>query len=424
MKFHINVKEFVKELGPVINIATKNINEEYIDSGLICLWAKSDKVIATAHGGTAAIEVPIYENKYYNMQYLCMEEGSVAVRALNFIDSLESFPPTENVVLSICGNDLKIFDALNEDEYNLIPIAKRDIKLPATAKEFQKSLSVNREIFIKGLKKVAFAMGYAETQSYYMCLQFKASKSGVRFIAGTGARFAIADFKGNNITDASSPISILFPRYNIPNIIKILSKSLSESIIVKEAEKAPRTAAQTVIEFDETRLTILGLDASIDYPDINKILKFDYPYKVSSELDAWKNAVKGIMSTNTKEHKRERDIHPVKITADPVRGHFTLEAETNIKAVRIVPFTPNTLVINVNTGQDNRPWFRCASAFIEEMVSKAGKAKEIVIEFEGRSMASGNEKIKIRPVVARYPEIINDSGVKEKFCMFFACSKI
>ena len=419
MELSINAEKLVKDLSPAINIATKHTDKYFENSGLVCLKTTSKKTTVIAHCGTAATEIPIHANSYSGMK-----KGSFAVNAIDFEKSLSSFPACEEIILSIKDNDLKISKASNTDEYNIIPISQMEIKFPNVDKKFQKRLTVNRDIFVKGLKKVKSAMGKFETQSYYMCLQLKASKSELRFVAGSGARFSVDDFNGDHITNVSESVSVILPWYNIPNIIKILTGSDSEHITIKEAEEALGTPAQIIIEFDKNRVMLLGVDASIDYPDVDAILNLDYPCQVSVDTEDWKSAMKAIVSTNTQKVKRERDVHAVKITADPKRGHFILEAKTDATAVRTVPFTLYHAGSDVSTNEIASRWFSVNSTYLEEMATKAGKAKEMTIAFEGISTTADTTEKKLKPVLVRYPHTLDKSGVSENHCMFFACSKV
>ena len=252
----------------------------------------------------------------------------------------------------------------------------------------------------------------------------KASKSRLRLVAGTGARFAVAEYKGDHITDASGPVSVIFPHFNIPNLITVLAGSECEDVTIRQAAETPETPAQIVIEFDGTKLMLLGLDESITYPNVDAILKRDYPHQVSVDVKDWKNAAKAIKSTHTQKIKREHDIHAVTITADFMHGQFVLEANTDARAVRTVPFTLCSADNDVNADEDNRRWFGVLSDYPEEMAAKAGKAKGMTIDFEGISTASDGIDETLKPVRVRYPEMTDKAGVAEEFCMFFACAKM
>ena len=111
MKFHINSEEFSKALYPAINIATKHANKDFVNSGLVCLNITPDQLIVTAHGGTAAIEVPVC-----SPSYSCIKEGFVTVNAKDFEQCINSFPAVEDVVLRVIDGDLKISKSSNENE--------------------------------------------------------------------------------------------------------------------------------------------------------------------------------------------------------------------------------------------------------------------------------------------------------------------
>ena len=286
MKFQVNVKNFIKAIEPVVYLANHISNEKFTDNCLIALQSSPNEIIASAYIGSAAIKASILEKDYYNLQYFCYEEGTTTVNATDFMNSLASFAPTDSVIISTSDGGLIIADETNEDDYQALCI-NDDLSFPEIATKFSKSMSIDRKILIDGLKSVAFAMG-AVTKEHYRTLFIEASKNNVRFAAGTGARFAVKDYHGKGIVEGKA--GIVLPRYDIFNLISILSKSSANKIQIKESEpdKDFFILDQVLVEFNETSIILFQVDSSVIYPNVSSVIDDDYKNRASAKLSGWK----------------------------------------------------------------------------------------------------------------------------------------
>jgi len=264
-------------------------------------------------------------------------------------------------------------------------------------------------------------MGYAETQQHYKCLYFEASKNHIRFAAGTGSRFAVNDFDGKKIVRVRGTVSILFSSSNIKNLIAILSKAKTEEVVIKELSAYGDNKPKIVILYDNTTLVLEGMVKSTKYPCMDKMLDYEYPCQVETKVDDWRPVIKGIEATKTDKFKKENDVHPVTVTAHLDSDYFEVYCQTDVGSHGAVEFTSKTVVGDPSDDTDNELWFNCASAYLAEMLKKAGKAKSMVIGFEGYKKDSKGEWQKPRPVLIKYPKVIKN-GIAERFYMFFAVS--
>jgi DNA polymerase III sliding clamp (beta) subunit (PCNA family) len=420
MKFQVNVENFVKAIKPVIYLANHTCKKKYSDAYKITLQSSSNEIIAFADTCTAKIKVSIAEKDYYNLQYFCYEEGIITVNATDFMNSLASFAPTSSVIISN-PNHLIISDESNEEYFQLFCTSDH-ITFPCVATKFSKSMTMDRKILIDGLKSVAFAMGNAITQEHYMTLFIEASKNKARFVAGTGARFAIKDYHGKGIVEGKA--GIVLPRYDITNLIYILSKSSASKIQIKQSETVTDSSRynQIIVEFNETCIVLYEVDPSIIYPSMDTIIDYDYKNRASAKLSDCKIAMKGIVATNNKEFKEGIGTHVSTVSVDTKRGFFVVEAATDVKARKLVRLTRKPFVDESTLADGHLPWFRVYTSYLQEVIKCTGKAEEALFSFEDTELFKDSEDAQ-RPILVKYSEIISN-GVKEQLYMFFATTKL
>ncbi len=416
MEFKINVSKFITALAPVIDVATKNTVKDFEGAFMVSISAMNDELNLVAHGGNACIQKNLLNAKIDKLNYECIEEGETVVEAKKLMMSLSSFPPHSDIKISInlttAGDDSngEMEMVCDGTEIQSMPISKNDVNPPVAAKTFIAELEANREIFIKGMQKVNFSAGIEEYRPKYLCQVFDASKDGVRFIAGNGARFAINEITGKGIVKTTKKQRIVFPKHNISNIIATLKAASTENITLKEGEGSKDNSEQIVIEFDDTILTILGIDANIkkDYADVDKILNYDHPYKFKIDIKDWVYPTKGTRATYSDEMKTDSLVHNAEVEINVKKDKFIVKANTNMKSKRTVK------VETIDSGDEDKMLIRCNSLYLAEMVNQGYDSGSITMRFIDQD----------KPVVVDYPDLVD--GVRdtiEKYSIFFTTSK-
>jgi DNA polymerase III sliding clamp (beta) subunit (PCNA family) len=338
--------------------------------------------------------------------YECAKDGMITCVAVDLIKALKGFQPSQQVVVSATPNEIKIALATDLEQYSAVLVIAQDVKPPALADKFDTEVKVNREVFMDGLSKVKFAMGIEETKPYYKCLFFESKNKAVKFVAGSGARFAINDVAGKNIVDGDC--SIVFPDTNIATMVKILSLSSSPDISIKKAIATDVYPDQIIIEYSGVTLVILGIDNSIKYAEVDKVTTYNYPNSVTSNINDWLWAGNAIEGTKTTSEKMSSDIHNTEVTFKD--NYCDVVTSTMAKAKRKVSF--NNKIIKSETAV---PSFRINSEYLTDITQNSDyKSGEIIFSFEDKT----------KPVLVRFPEKVNASKeTTENFTMFFATSK-
>ena len=432
MEIRGNVGGLLDAVYPAVNTATKNCSPDNPWNGQLCIIAKFNELVIVANGGNAAVKISFDKDSgLEQLGYTCLKEGSILIKAEDFYESLKSYPRAKYVTITFGG----MVAIENETAGSAhIPHSVVSMEIPVPYCRRFKKYTVNRKVFLDGLRAVLFAAGQFTTQYYYMCISVEISKNRIRFTAGSGARFVVMEFSGKGISKGKKSTPILFPVKNISNITTILSKATSDKITIKETQPSEHETIvpQIVIGYDNVNLVLMGMDTSasksgsdepFEYPPVDNIIGYDYPYKISSDLEDWKYVAKGIESTNTEEYNSQNDILCSVVTAHLDPGYFEVATSTSCRSSRSVPFNFETFITGGVPEESQSPWFCCKSLYLTEIVSKGSKHKKVTLEFGDRNQLDNNSDGRRRPVVVRYPEKVSKLGIKENFCMFFATSK-
>lgn len=421
MKFKINAGEFVRSLGATLEVATKNTAPGVDTENMITIKSDKNKIIATSYGGSASVTTEISDKYSSELSYECEDVGEATFNADIMAKSLAVFKESDiNVKLESNQLILSLYD--DEDFVQCVPTYDSVISLPTIASIFQTEISINREILVDGIKKVQFAVGFAETQRKYLCLILKIMKKGVRFIAGSGGEFAIFDVVGKNISTGKD--EIVFPNLNLSNITAILSDSDAKDIEIRYAEKDDdnNAPAQIVLTFKGSVLCLFKIDSAINYPKMDSILKFDYPNKISSDIIEWKRAVMGVEAADL-GNKGTDKVPNTQVTLDKKNEYLHIETKGELKSKSKIKIEEDDSVI-----VDNEPWFKCNSKYLKNITTKCGiDSGDITISFENQQPPAGSDSRShvIKPILVNFPDVPNvGKGVVESFKLFFIATTL
>lgn len=302
MKFKINTEQFLKFITPAAEIALKNIRKEkprevFYYAKSITLEATADALHIIAYGGTASIIVTVNKDD----GYIPGVTGVATIRALELQSALNAFTLSDNLFVTTEDYQMKI--ALDSDRQIFIslPTSQDHIRVPNIPKKFGQKATVDREYFVKGLEKIKHAPALEDKMYSYMCVLFESSKKIIRFSAGTGGRFAVIEYESNSKKISSTDMKIIFPKTNITNIISIFKKATYPTITIKPVGVVSKKLIpeQIVLETANIVLCIYGVEVFTKYPDLFKIINFDYSYKISTRLKDWKYVGEAITASNT-----------------------------------------------------------------------------------------------------------------------------
>jgi hypothetical protein len=414
MKFTVKTDEMIKAIAPASAVAEKDALKEYVFAENIKITASEDNLSIIANGGNAMIESIFPNKEYKNFSYTAVKNGSVTVNAKMLLKALVSFPSTCEINFSIKSGQLLIDGEIYiESEEKMMPqvqsvaMEQEEVSIYNFASKFDQEIDVNRECFISGMDKVYFAIGYEESKPTYLAQLFEADKDGARFISGSGARFAVMDIFGKNVSSAKEKISIIFPKNNLKVLLDILKNSGSTNIsITKSGVDGGNYPAQITITFDAGKIALLGIDTSLtEYTSIKQVFSYDYGNILETNLEDWTFATSGMHATIDSQMKTDNIIHNA--IAKLVDNHLEISSDAKTISNRIVS------CFTIKKGENSGDGFKCNSPFLQEMVKEGDKKGTVQLKYDAEW-----------PIFVKYPEVVNLSKeTKEQLYVFFATTK-
>jgi len=420
MNFIIEANTFIKWVTLPVYIATKDVIKEHASTGMIKLSLYPKILEIEAYNGNASITVKFNQSEGYHYN----GAGQVIVRAHELINALKSFPASENLTVSIKDHKLKLSQVLDIYDYTKMTIFTDQVQYPLPPEVYTQEAIVDRDYFVNGLKQIKYATAPDKLMHCYFCALFESNNNTLKFTAGSGARFAVVEYVGNDRFISSGKIRIIIPKRNIANIIRVFEKGASPTLNIKISSKSAteNIPQQCVIEADNVILNVYGLEKFTWYPDTNKTAAYSMPFQIPTDIQDWKYATEALIASR---YSRTEDVHNVKVMADIRQGLINLQANTFMKINKKIPFEPDKCVIETGKEKEYLPWFCCNAFYFIEMVKMNKKKKTVIVNFEDQSRLDENHYLHPKPmgiVLLRFPDEIDNNGVMEKSLVFFANS--
>ena len=425
MKFKIDVNNFIKAVKPASDIALKNVMKDdrkkpFKYAGMLTIEASTEVLRVKAHGGNASIVVTVNKED----GYIPEANGRVTVKAVEIMESLKSFQPTDKLIVSTDGEHVTV--TLESDDDTCLKLATQPyiIELPSIPKKSDQKCLVDRAVFIKGLHKVAYAMAKEDKMFQYMCLLFESWKNRMWFTAGSGGRFTRLAIDSDSHQISDNETSIIFPKANVSNVVRIIKDSDHPTIRVRTVEEnvIKRIREQVVLESGNIAIALYGSEAFKKYANINPMINHNYSYCISTRIKDWKSVIDAINATR---HFHDSNIHNTDVIADLIRGYFEVRPRTNMMVSRKVGFELGAYETDHTADKNHKPWFRCNSEYLTEMVQKGNKDGTVIINFDDQTkldeIPEGMPK-QMKPVLITCPKKTNKDGVTEKYSVFFTVS--
>lgn len=427
MKFRINTEQFKRAVAPAADVALKNLEKDrdrdrtaFYCAYLLTIEASSNGLNIMAYVGCASITVKVGETE----GYVCEEGGVITVKAKELLDALKSFSPTASI--SVCEDDYQLRLSSESDKKVAVELPTIDItiKCPRLPKTFVQKSAMDRVCFVKGMKKVMYAMATKDKYpsymfSSYMCLLFESWRTKMRFTAGSGDRFARCEITDYPKAISSGELRILFPKRNVGNIVRVFNKLSDKTMQITVAEHDTQYGAceQIVLESDNVVLALYDFKDHTEYPDLSRILNHDYSYRISAPIINWKHAASAIAASE--------DSYRTRVSANLRHSYFDIKLSAEMQIREKVNFDLETYVADTSKPIDHMPWFCCYSGHLLETVKKGYKDGTVIVSFEDQTgvddMPDGKPK-QLRPIVLTCPERANKDGISEKFSVLFTAS--
>jgi len=434
MIFEVNKKEFIRAMGPAIEVASTNTLKDFKYENLVTIKAEEHQVVLLAFGGNLSLISPISSKNFGSIDYKCEEEGQTTVYSADLWKYCNALPDNyDKIKIHLESNELKLSlasDSVKGKKGNTqrtMETLSEIVRPPNLGETFDQDIEINREIFVNGIDSVIFAPAYEEKQFSYMCMLFEVSaptdtKQEVKFSAGTGGRFAIKSVNGDKIINNNSDARMIFPKDSLSTISKLLSNAQQGYVNVKSigVDKGNGIAEHIMIEFDGMILCIFGLDHFTKYPDLSKIINHKYSNRVFSSLKDWKSIEKTI---DASRNRWGDSIHNTEINVD-----------IDESIIQVTPKIPgaNPTFIDMDDKdcvvKGEKVWFRCNSDYLREMVVQGSGKGKVQFNFESQEVLKDIKDEKqaqkaMKPILVKFEEDVDKArNTVDNFYMFFSVS--
>lgn len=426
MKFNVNLEPFIKALESAYDVATKVTIKEFPYAEKITIKAMKDQVVAFAFGGTASIIAPITDSHFSEIEYSCEEEGEATVNAKNFMGYLRSLP-SEKITITKSKNKLMMALVSHPTIHRGVSTYDQPVITITPAQEFSQEISINREIFIQGLNKVAFAISDEKTAPHYQCLSLTANEGSVTLSAGNGARFAVNIFEGDKIAAFKGKIDLKIPQEHVQTLKSILQRSSDSNIYIRYSTgDNDKILEQLMFSFNGFVLCIKDVARFDGFPKLDGILENKYSNKLVCDLKDWQYPMKAIVASY---NAHEQEVLSTQLMVDIDNNNITISTKTDIPSNDDIPMSADNSIVS-----GKKLWFCANSAWFENLASCFSKEGVIEIHFDSQEEIANLDlksvddqkiikKFKKKPILVKYPE--KPDGAKdilEKFYIFFVVS--
>jgi len=420
MKFKVKASGFIAGIDPAVEVSTKNAIKDFDSAGRVGFRATSSGLVIYAWNGRISIQEILSENNTDNLDYEFIKDGDVVVSSKDIKDTLSSFRSDDLLLVEIKnaksgGSEVCICRDQDNSEYQTLPIINVPINMPPTPKNFSKTLTIRRDIFLRGINKIFFAVGFEQERERYLYWVLRSFKDHVRFVAGSGARFAAMDFEGSNIVSEEG-LSFLMPKEQTAVFSRVLSNLDDESLTVAESKGGDQIFMST----SSCEMVLVGLRPGIKWIDENILMDVDYPVRYITAVDDWSYAGRGTLATYDEILKNQRRPHRAHVIANSSSNTITIETSEKMRSCRKVK------IIDSDIGKEKDMEFNVSSVFLYEISRNADdQSGKIQIEF------TPSENGKYRPVLVRFyasdkvedrkniVSVNKSLGTKERFTLFF-----
>lgn len=466
MKFNVRVKEFIKGVEPALSVATKGTVHNYQMAGLVTVEAIKEGIFLYGCGGRMSIKNELskkYEDEN-DLNFACVTPGRFTVKAVDIKATLASFAPTDIISVelrtdSTAKQDDKSADASSEEEseekddgvaaqlaagqevvctlladqtgeqFQTMPCFQEHIAMPQYVIDFMEdkkklndAFKIRRDLFVYASNKILFARGFEEGKESYMYWVIRAKQNSLRFVAGSGARFAILDVDGDDISNVKKEknVNLLIPNEQTQPILDIVSGSMSEMLNFICIDK------WMIIECGTFVAAISNYESDITWPDENTFLTRKNSMVFTTKISDWANVVRGIVATYDQDMKKQHDVHYATLDINLGKKELATKTDGMMKSSRKIPIK-GTKVIDDSASKDGKMLFTCVSKYIAEAIKHGSEDECVQIELENTR----------KPVIFRYhaptdgtisdPKnfVLKNSiyNIDERFSIFFAPKK-
>lgn len=419
MKFQVRAGVFADLLKSAADVANKGIRKDFEAFDKLKIQATKNDIQLEIFGGYVGLNYKLSDLEYDELDYKFESEGQMVVDVNSLILVLKSFiPATEvNIQSSKSNDEIEIKDVNDDSESQTLPVYNEQVILPKFADEYQKEITIGREIFCNAVNKILFAIGFSKFQEQflYWIMRTKENKH-CQFSSGTGSRFAVFTLEGDDLlTSKNKKDHVLFPKDQTSVVLSILGNINEEKVTIKQASGSDKWPNQIVLESGSYKIILVGFNDEIKWVDESTFFKKEKICKLTTQTLDWEYPMKGIRATYTEDIKRLGEPHDAFVQIETKNKLLKVATDKKLKAMRKIP------IMGLEGQMDDNFKLHCLSQYLAEIASKFEKGYCNQIEFINEKAPivihdfAGEEVSEDRPC-----RIDPNTGLKEQFSVFFS----
>jgi DNA adenine methylase len=278
-----------------------------------------------------------------------------------------------------------------------------------------KQLNLDREVFLRGIRKVLFSAGKAADKAQYRNVRIKAADRTVRFVARNNQQFAVLDITGNDDLFASDPDNVVFliPREHIPFLLDAVSSSQDRQVTITSSSDGWQlmvgTSDMTAIICDiHPDLLILGESLFLSATPI---------WRLTSRISDWRHIVKAVKAVGSEDKgKADSPGDTAKVSVNFTTRCIHVEARNKKGSCqRMVPILDSQTSVSETVFMADKSFFYDIVVLAEdegfvqlECVETHGKTIILVRFYSDRLVGVGCDLV-------RYDDELQ---LDESFCIF------
>jgi len=436
MEFQVKIAGFLSGIKPVFEVATKGAVKEFDGVNKINISAEKDSIELSSFNGRMSIKNKLSDLSLSDLDYKLTTNGTTTVNVKDLLNVLDSFNPTETIVVNLnTSTDGKtkelVFTQKNDKEqFQSLPCYDAVVSLPQVATKFEKEIEIDKNIFISSNKKVFFAVGFEQHREQYLYWVLRTDKGKARFVAGSGGRFAILELDGKDIvSNIGKAVDMLFPKESTPILNNVLSYIDAERITIKQSDPSATDGSpyQILISSDDVEVCLVAMNPDIKWINENDFISAVYNTKLITKVSELEYAGKGVVATFSEEMRKEHHPHKATVEVDSTKKYIAVKTNNVMKSLRKVSIIDDKSTVPT---QGNFT-FNCASVYLNELANYATDKNGYIQIETNKDIDPSNRFTKV--VVIRYYatdkvvdkasdlKTTNDAlGLSESFTIFFS----
>lgn len=421
MEFKVQASGLFGGLQLAADVSNKNPLKDFVSAGKVGLRIATNGITVYTWNGRLSYETILNELNTDNFSYEFVEPGEVVVAASDLLRIVPSFLHDDKLIVtagkSQDGKDEVTFAlASDREQIQTVPCFSEKIEMPKQSSDLPLSVDIRRDIFLRGVSKVFYAIGDEQERERYLYWVIRARNGQLRFASGDGRRYAFLDVSGTNLFSAKVDLNLMMPKEQTPAVIKVLTSVSDENITVKTT----KSGNQIVISAGDTKLVLVGIKEDVEWINEDKVLAITYPIRMTAKLSDWALAAKGTLATYTEEMKKERRVHKASVVIDLIKKEIVVKTEEKMKSLRkikIIDFDgtatdkiemamPSYCILDISNQSEGDGYIQ-----IEYISASDNKKRPFLIRhFAAEKVTDGNALFQINKSL----------GITEKFSMVVA----